>query len=119
MLVRDRTIVSTGYNGAVAKLPHCLDVGCDIVNNHCERVVHAEANAVAQAARNGASCAWATAYITLNPCYNCWKLLVNAGVVRFVYADLYHLDPRVIRGCELLHYELVGPTMETPRDASV
>lgn len=108
VLVRDRTIISTGYNGAVSGLPHCLDIGCDVVNNHCERVVHAEANAVAQAARNGSCTAGATAYVSLNPCWPCFKLLVNAGVRRFVYADLYHLDPRVVaaataQGFELLH----------------
>lgn len=98
--------MSTGYNGSVAGLPHCVDVGCDVVNNHCEAVVHAEANAVAQAARNGVSLNGATAYITLSPCWPCFKLLVNSGIHRFIYLEPYKLDPRIVRATSVLGLEL-------------
>ncbi len=80
VLVRERTIIATGYNGALSGMPHCDDVGHMMTGGHCIRTVHAEQNAVAQAARNGVSTAGATAYITHVPCYACAKLLVSAGV---------------------------------------
>ena len=54
VIVRDKTILSTGYNGSIKGLPHCDDAGCDMVDGHCVRTSHAEANAIVQAAKNGA-----------------------------------------------------------------
>ncbi len=62
VIVKDRHIVATGYNGAPAGKPHCLDEGCIIENNHCVRVVHAEINAIAQAVKMGISLEGATLY---------------------------------------------------------
>jgi dCMP deaminase len=87
--VRDRSIVATGYNGSVRGLAHCEDVGCLMVEDHCARTVHAEANAVAHAAREGARLAGSTIYVTAAPCWACFRLLVNAGVERVVYSDEY------------------------------
>ena len=53
VIVRDRTILSTGYNGSIRGLPHCSDVGCLMEDGHCVATVHAEANAIIQAAKNG------------------------------------------------------------------
>lgn len=89
VLCIDNRIVSTGYNGAIAGAPHCADVGCDMRNGHCTRTVHAEANAIADAARRGAVTWGGTAYITHAPCINCAKLLVSAGVQRIVYSNEY------------------------------
>ncbi len=89
VLVRDKVILSTGYNGAPRGLPHCDDVGHEIVEGHCVRTVHAEANAIAQAAKNGVSVNGATIYTTASPCYDCFKLLINSGIVRVVYGDFY------------------------------
>ena len=90
VLVRDKKILATGYNGSVRGTPHCTDVGCQMVSNHCVRTVHAEANAILQAA---CCLDGATAYCTMRPCYNCFKLLANAGVTRIVYAEEYGESP--------------------------
>jgi dCMP deaminase len=89
VLVRDRRILATGFNGAVRGQPHCLDVGCDLVDGHCVRAVHAEMNAVVQAALHGVSTAGSVLYCTSQPCHNCTKVLLNAGVVGVVYRDPY------------------------------
>jgi dCMP deaminase len=90
VLVRDRSILATGYNGSVRGLPHCDDVGHQMRDGHCVRTVHAEANAVAQAARNGVRIDGATLYCTILPCLACMQLLANAGVVRVVAGGEYH-----------------------------
>ena len=89
VIVRNRTILSTGYNGSPRGLAHCDDVGHEIVDGHCVRTVHAEANAIAQAAKNGVSIDNSVLYTTASPCYDCFKLLVNAGIARVVYGEFY------------------------------
>lgn len=89
VIVRDKAILSTGYNGAPRGMEHCDEVGHEIVDGHCVRTVHGEANAIAQAARNGVSVSGATIYTTASPCYDCFKLIVNAGIVRVVYGEFY------------------------------
>lgn len=95
VIVRDRSVIATGYNGSVRGLPHCDDVGHDIVDGHCVRTVHAEANAIAQAAHRGAATDGATAYVTHVPCWPCFRLLVNAGVMRVAYGTPYRGDERI------------------------
>lgn len=85
----DRQIVSTGYNGSPRGTVHCSEAGCLLSSNHCIRAVHAEANAVAQAARRGASLGGSTAYVNVHPCPACYNLLVQAGVRRIVYRTAY------------------------------
>ncbi|MFO7245303.1 MAG: cytidine/deoxycytidylate deaminase family protein [Thermaerobacter sp.] len=92
VIVRDRRILATGYNGSPPGFPHCLDVGCLMVDGHCVRTVHAEMNAVVQAALHGVSIKGATVYCTSFPCLHCAKVLIGAGVERVVYRDPYH-DP--------------------------
>ncbi len=97
MLVRDKYILSTGYNGAPRGLPHCLEVGCLREQNNVPsgerhelcRATHAEANAIIQAALHGVSTADATLYCTTAPCSICAKMLINAGVKRIVYKEGY------------------------------
>ncbi len=89
VLTRERRILTTGYNGAPRGVPHCLDVGCTMVDGHCLRATHAEANAIVQGALHGVSLAGATAYCTHQPCASCSKLLISAGVTRIVYCDAY------------------------------
>jgi dCMP deaminase len=111
VLVRDRDVIATGYNGALPGQPHCVDVGCDPdVDGRCTRACHAEVNAVARAARRGVSTAGATAYLTHRPCFACTKVLIVAGVTRIVYQSLYRPDPRVEELCERAGVSLVGPT---------
>lgn len=93
ILVKNKLILATGYNGAPAGLRHCdHSHGGDLQNGHCSRSTHAEQNAIVQAARHGISIEGATLYCTNNPCLTCAKLLINAGVARIVYEEPYS-DP--------------------------
>lgn len=95
VLVVDHIIISTGYGGSLMGLPHCSEVGCDLgPEGGCVRTIHAEQNAIALAARHGSRVFGATAYVTLSPCYTCFKLLVNSGVKRILYAEEYRIPPR-------------------------
>src|SRR5678815_1642068 len=86
MCIRDS---STGYNGSIRGMPHCEDVGCVIEDGHCVATVHAEANAILQAAKNGVSVAGAELYTTASPCWPCFKLIANAGVSRVYFGEFY------------------------------
>ncbi|MFW5996452.1 MAG: deoxycytidylate deaminase [Verrucomicrobiota bacterium] len=90
VLVKDRYVLATGYNGSLPGTPHCDEVGCLIVNDHCVRTNHAEINAICQAARHGVHLAEAAAYITNMPCTACAKALIAAGVKRVVIFSEYH-----------------------------
>ncbi|MCE2141903.1 dCMP deaminase, partial [Streptococcus thermophilus] len=80
-----------GYNGAVSGMPHCTDIGCtEDKYGHCVATVHAEQNAIAQAAKHGVSPEGAILYTTLFPCLACLKLVVAAGVKEIKYIDEYH-----------------------------
>ncbi|VAX36546.1 dCMP deaminase @ Late competence protein ComEB [hydrothermal vent metagenome] len=90
VLVKGKNVVATGYNGSIPGDEHCEDVGCLIVENHCVRTVHAEMNALIQAARLGHSVDGATAYVTNMPCTTCAKSLITAGIKRVVVFSDYH-----------------------------
>ncbi len=90
VLVKDRYVLSTGYNGSLPGSPHCEDVGCLVVDNHCVRTNHAEMNAICQAASHGASLCGCTAYVTNMPCTTCAKALIAAGTSRVVVFSDYH-----------------------------
>ena len=84
VIVRDNHLISTGYNGAIKNSPHCTDIGCDIQDGHCQRAIHAEVNAVADAARRGVSLEGAKLYLYSSPdqppCRECQEVLRAAGV---------------------------------------
>ncbi len=90
VLVRNKNIISTGYNGSIPGDEHCEDIGCLIVDNHCVRTVHAEMNALVQAAKYGHPVEGAAAYVTNMPCTTCAKSLVTAGIRRVVVFSDYH-----------------------------
>lgn len=92
-LVKGKHIISTGYNGSIAGFDHCDDVGHLMVEGHCVRTVHAEANAVIQAAIHGVSTAGASCYVTHFPCINCTKILLNGRIARLVYLNDYRINP--------------------------
>jgi dCMP deaminase len=109
VIVRDRAILSTGYAGSIRGQPHCLDVGCEIgPDGGCQRTIHAEINAVAQAAKHGTCIDGATAYVTLSPCYNCFKMLVNSGIRRVVFDEAYRreLDAHLITACGMEYQQV-------------
>lgn len=89
ILVRDHRMLTTGYNGAPRGVAHCTEVGCTLAGDHCMRATHAEANAIVQAALHGVNVANSTAYCTHQPCVNCSKLLISAGVRKIVYEHAY------------------------------
>lgn len=90
VLVRDKQILSTGYNGSIPGDEHCEDIGCLIVDNHCIRTIHAEMNAILQCSSHGISTNGATAYVTNMPCTNCSKALIAAGIKEVVIFSDYH-----------------------------
>lgn len=97
IVVRDKRILATGYNGAPSGLAHCLDVGClreqmGIPSGERQelcRGLHAEQNAIIQAGLHGVSLRDGTLYVTLAPCATCTKMIINAGIRRVVYRDAY------------------------------
>jgi dCMP deaminase len=95
--VQNGTQVAAGYNGSPRKLEHCDDVDHMMVDGHCKRVVHAEVNAIVNAARNGASTMGATLYCNYMPCWDCFKTIINAGIAEVVYRNVYKSeDERVV-----------------------
>ncbi len=97
VVVKEKRVLTTGYNGAPKGLKHCAEVGCVRMENHIQsgtrhelcRGVHAEQNAVIQAAYFGVSIKDSIIYTTNFPCVMCAKILVNAGIAEIVYKDDY------------------------------
>ena len=100
VLTRENKLISQGYNGSPPGRPHCIDLeGCEVgPDGGCTRTVHAEANVICMAAKMGVSTEGSILFCTTSPCYNCSKLLVNAGIKKVVYLNEY----RDLYGVELL-----------------
>lgn len=116
LLVKHNHILSTGYVGSPAGVPHCDEVGHEFIDSyeknrdgkielrqHCIRTVHAEQNAISQAAKFGISVEGATLYTTMFPCYTCAKMLVNVGIEKVV-AEYDYQSSEQSKGL----FELVG-----------
>ncbi|MCD6206801.1 MAG: cytidine/deoxycytidylate deaminase family protein [Methanosarcinales archaeon] len=127
VIVRDKRIVSTGYNGAPRNLEHCLDIGCireqekiDSGTRHemC-RAVHAEQNAIIQAALHGISTRDSTIYCTHQPCVLCAKMIINASIVRVVFKQAYP-DARALEFFREAGIEVVqrGKGLPNPKPVS-
>ena len=110
LIVRDKRILATGYNGAPMGLPHCPEGGPDhdwptgcMRAGHCIRSLHAEQNALVQAAMIGVACKDATVYVTCQPCNMCAKMIVNAGISRVIYEGDYPDDfsKEIFRGAKI------------------
>ena len=95
IIVKEKNILATGYNGSVSGLEHCDDVGHDMVAGHCVRTIHAEQNAIVQAAKHGVKIEGAEIYVNTYPCWNCFKLIANAGIKKIFYRDAYNIDHRI------------------------
>lgn len=96
VLVKNRQVLATGYNGAPKGMSHCPENGPEhdwpkgcMRAGHCIRSLHAEQNALLQAANVGVSCDGATMYVTCQPCNTCAKMIVNAGVEKVIYEGDY------------------------------
>ncbi len=112
VIVRDKMILSTGYNGSIRGLPHCDEEGHQMDNGHCVATVHAEANAIIQAAKNGVRIDGAELYTTASPCWNCFKLIANAGI-RSVYYGEFYRDERSIEVARHVGIELIDLSQAT------
>ena len=111
VIVRDKTILSTGYNGSVRGMPHCDDVGHMMENDHCIATVHAEANAIIQAAKHGTAINGADIYIIASPCWNCFQLIANSGIKRIYYLEFYR-NENVLTVAKQAGIELKQVTLE-------
>ncbi|HMN11134.1 MAG TPA: cytidine/deoxycytidylate deaminase family protein [Bellilinea sp.] len=116
VLVRDKHIIATGYNGSPAGLPHCDETGHLMVEGHCVRTVHAEVNSIVQAAVFGLVTEGATCYVTHFPCLNCTKTLINAHIKRLVYDTSYRMDPIAVEFLSTAGIEVVAYQPE-PKEA--
>ncbi|MFN3387130.1 MAG: deoxycytidylate deaminase [Candidatus Thermochlorobacter sp.] len=101
VIVRDNNILATGYNGSPSGLPHCDGPNCLIyksthpdgtVEENCMRTIHAEMNAIIQAAKHGVAIKDAEIYITASPCINCLKALINVGIKTIYYDKPYKIE---------------------------
>jgi dCMP deaminase len=106
VIVREKVILSTSYNGSLRGLPHCDEVGHMLEDGHCVRTIHAEANAVIQAATHGVRIEGAGVYVTASPCWSCFKMIANAGLTRIVYGEFYR-DERIFEVARQLSIALI------------
>ena len=106
VIVRDRTILSTGYNGSIRGMPHCDEAGHDMEAGHCVGTIHAEANAIIQAAKNGVRIEDSEMYTTASPCWNCFKLIANSGIRRIYFGEFYR-DEKSIHVAKRIGIELI------------
>ena len=107
LIVRDKTILSTGYNGSIRGMPHCDDIGHMMEDGHCVATIHAETNAILQAAKNGVMIDGGEVFITASPCWPCFKMLANAGIKKIYYGEFYR-DERIFDVAKRLGIELVN-----------
>ena len=124
ILVRDRRILSTGYNGAPSGLAHCLIIGCKREQEQIPsgqrheicRAVHAEQNAIIQAALAGSSIEGAVCYTTLFPCSLCAKLLINSHIKAIYYGEGYpdELSMELLTEAKIPMYRIPADNTETP-----
>jgi dCMP deaminase len=126
VIVRNRSILATGYNGSPAGLPHCNDVGCLIyesrtpdgnIEQNCYRTIHAEMNAITQAAKNGNAINDADIYVTHTPCIHCMKVLINTGLRTVFYDRPYKLET-IADMLKHARVKLVQVTVEEPNGAA-
>lgn len=101
VIVKNNFIISTGYNGAVSGDPHCDEIGHDLQvlenkKENCIRSVHAEENAILQAAKRGVGIEGSVIYTNTFPCWLCARKIISTGIFRVVYDDSYNNDPKVI-----------------------
>lgn len=121
VIVKEKRILSTGYNGAPSGMEHCTDIGCLMVDGHCVRTLHAEQNAIIQAAQFGVSTKGSEIFTTSSPCLTCAKMIINAGITRVWYWEGYPdetaRDFLATAGVELVALE-IGEALNAHLDAT-
>lgn len=107
LVVKNKTIISDGYNGTPTGFPNECE---DCNNNTLDYVLHAEANAITKLAKNTVSAFESTMYVTLSPCYDCAKLIIQSGIKRMVFSEFYRdtssLDLLNQAGIEIIYIHL-------------
>ena len=106
VIVRGKTILATGYNGSIRGLAHCDDAGHEMENTHCVRTIHAEENAIVQSARHRVRLEDSEIYITASPCYDCFKMIANAGINKIYFGEFYR-DERIIEHAREIAIKLI------------
>ncbi|MDJ0659508.1 MAG: dCMP deaminase family protein [Crocosphaera sp.] len=132
VIVKDRQVLATGYNGSPSGTAHCTAQGfcypgldsCDSSSSLPSRAIHAEANAIAQAAKHGISTNGASIYVTLEPCISCLKLIISAGIKEVFYETGFNKGEKVLVRDAFLKDGLVNLTQihlssETAKRASI
>ena len=123
VVVKDKRILSTGYNGAPSGLPHCDETSClrdklGIPSGQRQEIcrgLHAEQNAIIQAALHGVSIRGSDIYVTHQPCITCAKMIINAGIIRVVCAHSYPDDlARVFLNEAGIELQILSETTESP-----
>ena len=92
VIVKNKNVLATGYNGSASGEVHCIDEGCLMRDGHCIRTIHAEQNALLQCAKHGVNVNGASIYVTHFPCLHCTKSLVTVGIREIVYLNDYRND---------------------------
>lgn len=115
VLAIDNRIISIGYNGAPSGMEHCNPEICN-ENQPCERTVHAEMNTIAFAAKHGISTEGSVMYVTLEPCLNCSKAMINAGIKKLYYVESYRdhagIDLLIAAGVKVYQMEVEATLYE-------
>jgi dCMP deaminase len=128
IIVKDKRVLTTGYVGSPPGLPHCDEIGHDMrkvfdeqgnVSQHCVRTVHAEQNAILQAAKFGISIEGATMYVKLEPCRVCAMMIISAGIKRVVCKKRYHAADETREMFKQAGIELVAMSEETENYANI
>lgn len=112
VIVRDKRMIAGGYNGSIHGDVHCIDVGCNVVDGHCLRTIHAEQNAILQCARFGIATEGADLYVTHLPCLQCTKSIIQAGIKQVYYEQVYRPDAYA---SELFHQAHIPVVQVTSR----
>ena len=110
VIVKDKAIIATGYNGSLPGESHCHTHGCFLQDSHCIRTIHAETNAINQAAKNGVSLNGAIIYCNVEPCWNCYKNILSVGINSIYFKESYGNKPYIHQECvlrNLTHYEKI------------
>jgi dCMP deaminase len=116
VIAKENRLLAIGYAGSIAGLEHCVDVGCMIENERCVRTVHAEINALIQVGRLGTPLDGATVFSTMSPCWECFKVLANAGVRRVAFDVQYVKVERQIEAAQKLGiaWDRLGTALYAP-----